>query len=78
MTLSLPGVRPPVLRAESARAAERYLDFRHKFRNLYFFDLDWALLEPLLRDLPGVFHLVREDLEAFAGWLRGLSGAVRD
>jgi hypothetical protein len=76
MVLDLPGIRPPVLSEESARLLERYLDFRHKFRNLYFFDLDWALLRPLLVELCRVWAQVRGELERFSDWLGVVASAV--
>ena len=39
-TLDLPKLRPPILDEPTARLLEPYLAFRHRFRNLYLFDLD--------------------------------------
>jgi len=44
MLLDVPGVRPPVLSEQTVRQLERFLAFRHRFRNLYLFDLDPDLL----------------------------------
>jgi len=71
MCLDVPEVRPPVLRRRTQRALDRYRRFRHLARNVYGFDLDWERLEPLLRDLPGVWGDLRSDLEAFRGFLEG-------
>lgn len=63
--LDLPGVRPAVLSAPTATVLERFLGFRHRFRNLYLFDLDRELILPLLRDAPAVWRQVRGDLGVF-------------
>lgn len=64
--LDIPGVRPAVLSLESAAQLERYLTFRHRFRNLYVFDLDVAQLRPLLAAVPETWRGVRGDLLGFA------------
>jgi len=68
-----PGRRPPILAPETAAALDRYLRFRHLFRNLYVFDLDWSELLPLLRRLPEVHSLVDRDLARFDGFLAALT-----
>jgi len=45
--LQLPKLRPAILSADTVRALEPYLAFRHRCRNLYLFDLDAALVKPL-------------------------------
>lgn len=69
MTLDLPGVRPPVLRAETARALQEFLRFRHLFRNLYGFELEWARLRALLERLPGTWAALKADLGRFLAFL---------
>lgn len=53
MSLDLPGVRPPVLSGATAAALAEYLRFRHLYRNLYGFELDWARLAPLVAGVAG-------------------------
>jgi hypothetical protein len=69
MTLDLPGVRPPVLAVGTARALEEFLRFRHLFRNVYGFELDWARLPALLPRVPVVWDATREDLDRFLSFL---------
>lgn len=69
MTLDLPGVRPPVLRRETAQALQEFLRFRHLFRNLYGFELEWPRLRPLLERLPSTWAAVEADLEHFVTFL---------
>lgn len=74
MTLNLPGVRPPVLEPSTARALEEFLRFRHLFRNLYGFELEWSRLRPLVARLPDTWGALARDLEVF---LRFVDAAAR-
>jgi hypothetical protein len=71
--LALPKLRPAILTAESVRSLEPYLAFRHRFRNLYLFDLDAALLEPLLSDAGPAWARAMAELERFAAHLEELA-----
>ncbi|GMV42480.1 MAG: hypothetical protein AMXMBFR64_41960 [Myxococcales bacterium] len=75
-SLDVPGVRPRILTRESLAGLKRYLAFRHRFRNLYLFDLDPRQMAPLLADLAPVWTTVREDLAGFSGALDALAAAV--
>lgn len=70
------GRRPPLLSPSSMRALDRYLRFRHLFRNLYVFDLQWTELLPLLTGLAELHHLIDRDLAAFDEFLRTLLDAA--
>jgi len=61
--------RPTVITSATAGSLEEYLRFRHLFRNLYGFQLQWGRLKPLLERLPSVFETTRKDLEAFITFL---------
>ncbi len=74
--LDVPKVRPPVLSEESVHALERYLAFRHRFRNLYLFDLDPEPLAPLVDSVAGTWAQCRTELEAFAATLDTLADAI--
>ena len=52
---------------------EPYLAFRHRFRNLYLFDLDVRLVLPLLADAPAAWSAASADLTAFAAHLAALA-----
>lgn len=69
MTLDLPGLRPPLLRTETAHALQEFLRFRHLFRNLYGFELEWSRLRALLERLPTTWAAVQTDLERFVAFL---------
>jgi hypothetical protein len=72
MTLAVPEVRPAVLRRDTAGRLHEYRAFRHRFRNLYFFDLRWEPCQKLLADVAEVWHEVREDLSGFVTFLGDL------
>lgn len=69
MTLELPTLRPAVLRRATAHRLDAYLRFRHLFRNVYGFDLEWSRLRPLIEELPACWAEVSADVGAFAAFL---------
>ena len=69
MTLDLPRVRPPLLREETAHALDEFLRFRHLFRNVYGFELEWPRVRTLLAALPRAWSSVEADLERFLAFL---------
>jgi hypothetical protein len=69
MSQELPGVRPEVVGSQTGAELTEYLLFRHRFRHMYGFQLEWAKLEPLLRRVPTVWGETRGDLERFARFL---------
>jgi hypothetical protein len=69
MTLELPGIRPAVIRRETARALEEFLRFRHLFRNVYGFELEWPRLRALARRVPKAWRLLRADVKRFLSFL---------
>lgn len=75
-TLDLPKLRPPVLSESTARMLEPYLAFRHRFRNLYLFDLDAGLVAPLLADLPTAWEATAGDLAGFAAEIDRIADAL--
>jgi len=69
MGMTLPQVRPAVLSAETIKALDEYLRFRHVVRNIYAFEFDLERIERLVRRLRSSFELVRNELLAFADFL---------
>ncbi|MGH7859119.1 MAG: hypothetical protein ACREQY_17470 [Candidatus Binatia bacterium] len=69
MTLDLPGIRPPVVTKATAHLLGELLRFRHLFRNVYGFDLEWARLGALLGRLPVAGRALRQDVERFLAFL---------
>jgi hypothetical protein len=74
MVADRPGLRPPVLTVEAAASLDEYLAFRHRYRNLYLFDLRWEPIRTLLDRVPDVWRRVRSELEALARFLDAMTG----
>jgi hypothetical protein len=69
MTLDLPGIRPPVISRATADGLAEFLRFRHLFRSLYGFELQWPRLHALVRRLPAAWRAVEADLQGFLAFL---------
>jgi hypothetical protein len=69
MTLEIPGVRPPVIRATTRSALEEYLRFRHIVRNLYTWDLEAPKVADLIARLPETLGALETDLAQFGAFL---------
>ena len=65
----MPGIRPPLVRVETADRLADYLGFRHVFRNLYAFNLRWLRVRELAAATAPLWADVRADLEAFVAFL---------
>lgn len=76
MALDIPKVRPPVLTADTVLALGRFLAFRHRFRNLYLFDLQAAPIAALVDDLPSTWDDARRELQNFAVLLERMADAI--
>ncbi|MCL6448974.1 MAG: hypothetical protein K6U04_12640 [Armatimonadetes bacterium] len=69
MTLHLKGRRPPVIGIEIASKLQQYLAFRHRFRNLYGFELEWERMEELVRALPETLQELSVAIDSFLALL---------
>lgn len=77
VSTEVPTVRPPILDEVTAADLEDYLDFRHKFRNMYVFKLKWAPMRDLLDRAPALWPRLRVQLAAFADWVERLGASGR-
>ena len=75
-TLDIPKVRPRILSLAAARGLEAYLAFRHRFRNLYLFELDIEPLRRLVEGATTTWTTARVDVVSFVGWLDGLADTL--
>lgn len=73
MGTPIPDVRPRVLRPETVLLLDEYLRFRHLFRNIYGYELQWQRMRPLLEQLDHAWSLARTDLAAFCAFLGDLA-----
>jgi hypothetical protein len=69
MSLDLPSIRPPVITRDTLRLLSEFLRFRHMFRNIYGFELEWERLKPLLMRLPTAWVCLQLDLQGFLAFL---------
>ena len=70
MTLELEDIRPPVISEELYKDLLPYLRFRHLFRNLYGFELEWEKMEDLDKGFEKISKLFFEEIDVFLGWLK--------
>jgi hypothetical protein len=54
MSEAIAELRPALLTRELAARVDEYRRFRHAFRHMYYFDLDWARLGPLSARTPSL------------------------
>ena len=57
--------RPALLSEELHDTLNEYLRFRHVFRNVYSFDLDWRKMSPLVLRLEDTFRKLGDALDDF-------------
>ena len=50
----IPELRPALLSRELVARVDEYRRFRHAFRHMYFFDLEWPRLKPLVAGVPAL------------------------
>jgi hypothetical protein len=67
-------LRPAVISRDAQEGIGDYLRFRHLFRSLYGFELQWDRVRPLLEALPALHARVSEELGAFCAFLRAAAG----
>jgi hypothetical protein len=75
MSLEVDGVRPAVIRPETAHGLGVYLRFRHLVRNLYTWDFEAVKLTELVGGMSDTLSDLQEDLAEFARFLEAASFA---
>lgn len=75
MTLDIPQVRPAVVLPELEVQLDAYRRFRHVFRNVYGYHLEWSRMAGLLAGLEDTYARLVECLRTFQKFLRGVAGA---
>ena len=65
MALELEGIRPPVISEDLYRRLLPYLRFRHLFRNLYGFELEWEKMVELDREFEPVASMWFDEIHTF-------------
>ena len=72
MATNIETVRPAVLDCATTQQLDEYLRFRHLFRNIYGFKLEWERCKELLTDLPLVYEKLDRQLTIFDEFLHTL------
>ena len=78
MSIAIPEIRPAVISKDLKERLEEYLRFRHVFRNVYGYLLEWERMYPLLEKLEETHRIFREELEGFRGFLLELARELEE
>lgn len=62
--------RPAVITGDLRKRLHKYLDFRHVFRAIYSFDLNWNKMRELVLECEETLVLLRNELDVFAIFLK--------
>lgn len=73
MVLEIEKVRPPVISRGLAAELKGYLEFRHRFRNIYGFELDWNKMKGLKDDMPEVAVKFKKEMQKFIHFMKELA-----
>lgn len=73
MTIIISERRPAVIDEALARSLNEFLRFRHLFRHIYGFELEWERIRPLLEDLPKVKGEFIRQIDGFIAFLQTLN-----
>lgn len=71
----VPNLRPAILKPETRAALDLYRTFRHRFRNLYGFSLDWQKMVPLVKEAIPTIEAFVQDIEQFVAFLGMIAGS---
>ena len=72
MRLEIPNLRPPVISEATFLLLLEFLSFRHKFRNIYGFDLDMKRVEELEQDFPEAHKKFNTDVGEFLKFVKSI------
>lgn len=75
MLLNIPGVRPSIISASLVPRLNDYLRFRHVFRNVYGFDLQWDKLSSLVKDHDEIYSDITSSIRSFIQFLLSVQTA---
>lgn len=78
MNVEVPGLRPAVIDKRLRDLLGEYLRFRHVFRNIYGFELDWGKMQELVEKLPGAVETLQISVRGFVGSLKDIAEEAGD
>ena len=65
MKIDIPGLRPPVITEATYKLLLDFLSFRHKFRNIYGFELEFEKVADIERKFVDAHNKFTADIQAF-------------
>src|SRR3989338_247810 len=75
MGLEIEKIRPAVISNDIGKKLREYLEFRHRFRNIYGFELEWEKMKGLRERLPVVAEEFKKEMKQFLKSMQGISKA---
>ncbi|MDZ7290113.1 MAG: hypothetical protein ONB44_01675 [candidate division KSB1 bacterium] len=75
MKLDIPGLQPPVISEETCKLLLDFLSFRHRFRNIYGFELDFEKVTEIETQFPEAYKKFSADIKDFLRFLDSLAAA---
>ncbi len=63
MAAKVKGLRPEVIGRQLLSRLDEYRRFRHAFRHMYFFDMQWDRMQPLITKARETARLLRQALD---------------
>ena len=73
MRLEIKGLRPPLISKNLGLKLQKFLGFRHIFRNIYGFHLEQEQIKALVRELPRTLFCLKKEIAVFQKYLDKLS-----
>jgi len=73
MGLEIKGIRPPLISEDLKLNLQKYLGFRHVFRNIYGFYLEQEQINALVKEFPKVLLRLKREVAIFQKYLDKLS-----
>ncbi len=73
MGLEIKRVRPPLISEDLKLKLQKYLGFRHVFRNIYGFYLEQEQIKALVKEFPQVLLYLKKEIAIFQKYLDRLS-----
>lgn len=73
MTMSIPEVRPCIISERLEEKLKELLMFRHLFRNIYGFELEWKKFKNLAESIGSIHKRIISDVEKFYEFIDSLA-----
>jgi hypothetical protein len=73
MSIPIPGLRPAVISEGLRWKLDEYLRFRHVFRNVYGYLLDWKRLQPLFDRMEDTYQHFSQEISTFRRFMLQLA-----